>query len=197
MRRAKRPSKQLLWLWLHDLMQESGRFDRGLDIACGDMEMRPFFKTKHYLGTDADANRLAAAKSRTGEDGIVCLIQDMPSDVTGDFVICLQTIGFNKDFDTRDSVLSAEKCATATLAGGMLLVNLGFRSRSHFDEIEESLRAKFAMVNSRHYGRGRKLRHESVSYFAASLMRLFPALARSDSEPCRLLVCRNRLENRA
>jgi len=175
-------------------MQESAGYERGLDIACGDMETRPSFQTKSYLGTDADAARLAAAKERTGEDGIVCRIQDMPREIKGDFVLCLQTIGFNKDFHVQDSLFCVEKCAAATSPRGMLLINIGHEAREHFKEIEGLLKTKFNKVDSRHYGRGRNLRQESASYLAACCMWLFPLLARSNSAPCRLLICRHRLE---
>ena len=54
MLKSKRPSKQLLWFWMEKLYKKSEGYKIGLDVACGDMSMCTYFKTKEYIGIDLD-----------------------------------------------------------------------------------------------------------------------------------------------
>lgn len=189
---ADRPQKQLLWLWMEDLFAESGHYTRGLDIACGEMAMRLKFKTKEYIGVDADAQRLKQGTDTYNVQGIVAKIEEMDQNLRGDFVVCLQTIGFNVDFEIRNSIIAIEKCIAATRADGMLVVNVGFRAANHFSQIDAVLRRNFEELDVRTYGALRKRRNPRFSYLLASAMYRAPSLATLTKDLNKLFICRGK-----
>jgi hypothetical protein len=192
MRQSRRASKQLLWMWVEELMRESQGFKSGLDIACGYMKNKPMFKTENYFGLDADEERIETGQATTGGRGIVCKIEDIPPDIKGDFVVCLETIGINTRFDEGNAVIAYEKCVHATNRGGSLLVNVGPRARDYFGAIEKIASDSFVEVEIREYGRASEKRHRTIANLLSKLYLLFPFLAKSKTTPHLLIYCKNR-----
>lgn len=191
-RQSRRPSKQLLWIWVEELMKNSQGFKRGLDIACGYMKNKPMFRTEEYFGMDADAERIQTGQTTTGGRGIVCKIEDMPPDVKGDFVVCLETIGINTHFDSEKATFAFDTCVKATNPGGSLLVNVGPLARQHFSTIREIASANFKNVRVLEYGRASEKHPGIVADLLARLFYVAPFLAKSDKTPYLLIYSTNR-----
>jgi hypothetical protein len=196
-RESRRPSKQILWLWVADLMKESEGFQLGLDIACGYVKNKPPFRTQDYFGIDASEERIRTGSAETGGKGMACKIEDMPADLKGDFVVCLETTGVNEFFEDRNAALAFEKCVQATNPGGSLLVNVGARARSQFDAIRKIAHDNFGYVDIRDCGRGFEKRSWPLCRSAVVLLRPVPCEELQDpvhadllprQEACRLIV---------
>jgi hypothetical protein len=191
--KSKRPSKQLLWFWMHDLFQESDRHETGLDIACGKMGKRRHFRTSRYIGADLDADRIAKGLSAHQDvEGRVSAIEDLPASIRGDFVVCLQTIGINHHFQPANTLLCVAKLIATVNTGGTLVFNIGFRSAEYQRDTLEQLQANFMRVEQRPYGAMSGLLPRPAAYVLACAMYYVPALARSKRTPHILFVCRDR-----
>jgi hypothetical protein len=150
-RRSNRPAKQLMWLWFAEDMSVSRRYADGLDVACGEMLLRRFFQTKTYTGLDFDADRLAKGLQENPDvRGVVGPIQNLS--LTGDLVVCMQTIGFNKKFDRTAAIQAVDRLVAATRSGGALIFNVRDLSRRELSDIGEKLRQSFGSVDARPYG---------------------------------------------
>jgi threonine dehydrogenase-like Zn-dependent dehydrogenase len=149
--RSRRPAKQLLWLWVREDMHASRGFSDGLDLACGDMSVKPFFQTTNYVGIDRDAARLElAAAKHPDATAIAGKIED--NIIVGDFVLCLQTIGFNRLFEESRTLPTVEKLVESVRPGGTLIFNTGRPCQIHRQEINSRLRTSFNRVTARDYG---------------------------------------------
>lgn len=192
--KSKRPSKQLLWFWMHDLFKESAGFVAGLDVACGNMGKRRHFRTRHYIGVDLDADRISRGLSVNRDaEGHVSSIEALPESIHGDFVVCLQTIGINSHFQSAHTPLCVNKLVDATNAGGTLVFNIGFDAELYREELAKKLSAAFLHIEQRRYGALSKALPRSLTYPLACAMYYAPCWARSVKTPHTLFVCRKRL----
>lgn len=150
-RLASKPSRQLLWLWLEkDMKNLHGEI--GLDAACGLFENKRFFRTKRYIGIDADDQRIEAGlKQHPDAEGEAIKIEDLGERHAADVVLCVQAIGTNVKFESENALKAVEKLIEVTRPGGALIVNVGSKSPTH--GIESALRAAFEHVEIRRYGR--------------------------------------------
>ena len=96
LRFSRRPSKQFLWfLFLRDIKAFKEK-RLGIDVGCGDMTNKRFFRTKTYLGIDCDEERLRLAKLRYPDAETFQGQVEEVHDIQGDVVVCLQV--FNNKF---------------------------------------------------------------------------------------------------
>ncbi len=166
--KSQRPVKQLMWLWLAKDMRESTGFRDGLDLACGDMSVKRLFRTDTYTGLDIDQERLELAGAKHPDANAVW--GDIEScKLTGDFVVCLQTIGFNRLFNHDRTLPTVRKLIACTRPDGTLIVNLG-RQQNLADQVDDVLRDAFATVQRRTYGRFVEPRGYRVSMMLAQTM---------------------------
>ena len=191
-RLSRNPHKQLLWLWIGKLMKESSGYQRGVDLACGELKTFKSFKTKDYIGVDADESRVSYAKEKYGVPVIVSLLEELPDTVKGDFVLCLQTIGFNKYFDIRHAVDVVRRCVGATLPKGLLAFNAANLDQAQMNEIERLLNAGFERVEKRSYAITDSSVPKALSLITATIWRMVPGLALRKDSPAWLFICRNR-----
>lgn len=176
LKRSTRAAKQLMLLWLSESMRASADFRDGLDVACGYMSYRPLFQTQTYTGIDINEDRLAKGLTLYPDASAAhCPIEDMTQ--TADFVICLQTIGFNQRFGTKNIMLGIEKLIEATRPGGTLIFNIGISGGQQLPAISERVRRSFDEVTERRYGALRTPRWKYAhSMFAARAMNALPFL---------------------
>jgi hypothetical protein len=180
---SSRPGKQLLYMWLaRDMRQLSG--DVGLDAGCGDMANRRYFRTKRYIGVDADAARVQGALAETddsGVQGVVARIEDLGDDYRADVVVCVQLAGI-KFNDPTKLPLIADRLIELTNPGGSLILTV--TEKGSAGGIEESLRHAFRDVTSRRVGEPSKYGFPKrvpipVSILLAYLMRGLSPLRKS------------------
>jgi hypothetical protein len=194
MRRSKKPSKQLLWLWMDKLYTKSVNYNIGLDVACGSMDMRKYFKTKKYIGIDLDEERInIGVKNNPGVQGIVKSIELMDENDKGDFVTCLQTIGINKHFNTEYTILCVSKLIQATNVDGMLIFNIGPFSYRYFDTIYTMLLTYYSNIEVRKYGRFGNEVNSHLAYLIAKLMNKYPNLMFCEKKPYVFFYAQNKI----
>jgi 2-polyprenyl-3-methyl-5-hydroxy-6-metoxy-1,4-benzoquinol methylase len=165
--------------------------NRGLDAGCGDMANRRYFRTAHYVGVDADSDRLNEAVRQLGHvrvSAVASTIEDLDESYASDVVICVQVIGANTNFEHAKAASAVDKLIHLTKPGGTLIVNTGAKCSQ--TGIEENLRRSFASVTVRRYGRMTGELFPLLSLMAAFLMDLVPAL-RGDG-PKAYFLCRGR-----
>lgn len=187
LRWAKKPSRQLLWLWLErDMRNLSG--ETGLDAACGFMENKPFFNTQHYIGIDLDRDRVnRGMKKHPDAIGEVLRIEDLDHRHQADVVLCVQTIGTNIHFVQANAREAVKKLVEATRHGGTLILNIGAKCSQK--GITEELQRSFEHIEIRRYGRRIRAVPRPLSLAIAHLMNVFPALRGSRKLYC---ICRGR-----
>jgi hypothetical protein len=190
---SSRPGKQLLYMWLaRDMKQLSG--DVGLDAGCGDMANRRYFRTKRYIGVDADAARLQAALETIVDgnvEGVVARIEDLNDDYRADVVVCVQlaAIKFN---DPAKIPLIADRLIALTNPGGSLILTV--TEKGSAGGIERRARDAFRHVTKRHVGEPSKYGFPKrvpipVSIVLAYLMAGFAPLRKSHRH---YLLCRDK-----
>ena len=191
-RLSRNPHKQLMWIWLSKLMRESRSYQRGLDLACGDLKTFKYFQTRGYVGVDTDESRVIYAREKFGVPVVVSKLEEMADTLSGDFVVCLQTIGFNRYFELSHAVEVIRRCTWATAAKGVLILNAASLSPQQFAEIEALLRNGFETVEVRHYGLTSNSVPKVLSLLLAGLWRVLPSLAKRNDSPAWLFICCNR-----
>jgi hypothetical protein len=179
-------------MWLKRELEQSAGMGAGLDVACGYMQFRPLFKTSTYLGVDLDEGRIAAGLERYPDaQGIVSSIENMQSDVKGDCVTCIQTIGANEFFDPDNTMVCVRKLVDATREKGVLLLTIGPDSAGYCDSIEELLQDCFRHVDVRAYGAFNERVPSFLSKLLAYAMDKLPFL-RKGAPPRYLFSCRDK-----
>jgi len=186
---SRRPAKQLAYNWIVQELKKSKGADVGLDVACGYMQFKPFFQTKSYIGVDLDAERIELCKERY-PDAIShkYSIEDMPPEITGDYVVCIQTIGANEFFNEDNTMLCIRKLVDATRENGSLVMTIGPSTASYFSEIDALLRDSFDEVGVREYGAFNTRLPSLVSRLVTYAMYVFSSL-RKASPPRYLYAC--------
>lgn len=189
---SRNPHKQLMWLWVCRLMKESRSYHRGLDLACGELKTFKYFQTKEYLGVDADESRVTFARQKFGVPVIVSRLEELPDKLSGDFVVCLQTIGFNRYFDISHAVEVVRRCVQATSPMGMILINATRLSQQQFAESEAIMRNNFETVEIRQYGLSKTSMPKALSLLVACFGLIWPDIAKKSDSPAWLFICRTR-----
>ena len=187
--------KILLYRWVNEFLQQHD-YNIALDLGCGDMAFADSIRTKRYIGLDLDAERLARAAQQHPRAEAVCApIEEIPADLRGDLVLCLQCIGINHLFESDRCLEVVHKIIAATEVGGSLVFNIGPGCRSKFDEIHEGVYAAFNNPRRISYGRFWQERLPSRASRLANLMHAVPLLARS-SRPMHLYFCEAKKDER-
>lgn len=179
-------------MWLARDMQLSEGAAVGLDLACGPMRHKPHFLTDRYVGVDLNPERIERGLAKHPDAiGIVAGLEDIGEDATGDFVICIETIGINLRFDVDKIMLVMHKIVNAVRPDGTLIFNVGADARFE-REIDELLHASFKDVDKREYGAGHDRTSTLISYSRAKLMQWFPCL-RHGSKRKAYYLCRHKV----
>jgi hypothetical protein len=151
LRYSGKPSKQLLWLFLARDMPASAGAEDGMDVGCGPMRNRPFFRSRRYIGVDIDAARLSAGRRRyQGSLAVASRVQD-DCGLRADFVLCVQMF-VNKHFPVESTVDAARSLASMTNAGGTLIFNISRRNFGYEKDIDRLLAEAFGRVRKIKYG---------------------------------------------
>jgi hypothetical protein len=201
--RTKNPAKQLLFLLVDAFLRKgkSKDYDTAVDLACGAMYFGGLISAKHYVGVDLDLERLEQGKAEHPHARIIhSKIEDLPPDLSGDLVLCLQCVGVNKHFDSRQALEVTDKILAATRPRGDLVFNVGPGVFASFREIDNRVRQSFADFRRYDYGRfnGTVLKNRKglvLSMLLAQLMRAFPRLAYTPR--WRLYICQGKLADAA
>ena len=200
-RRSARPAKQLLWFEVQRALDTLDlTHSTVVDAACGEMDFYPRLRPAGYTGIDIDRDRIRQGLIRfPAANGIVSDLRNIPESVEGDAVLCLQTLGLNAKFESKDLWPVANGLVAATRAGGVLLVNI--RRHEHPDgtvelhEFERFLRTHFEHVYVRRYGRFNKPLPAPIAFALAFAMFWVPRLARpraGGERECAFYVAKNR-----
>ena len=94
----------------------------------------------------------------------------------GDFVLCVQTIGFNNYFNPKNTLLAVDKLIEATRPGGALIFNIGRLCQEYRSEIDVRLAAAFQNVRARDYGNFNAETFHHISLGLATVMNSIPSL---------------------
>ena len=188
----QRAHKILLYRWVNEFLQQRD-YNVALDLGCGDMALAENIRANRYIGLDLDAERLArAAKKHPKAEAVCAPIEEIPSDLRGDLVLCLQCIGINHLFASDRCLEVVHKIIAATEVGGSLVFNIGPGCRCNFDEIHEAVYEAFNSPRRISYGRFWQERLPSRARRLANIMHAVPFLARSYSRQMHLYLCESK-----
>jgi len=192
-----RPAKSLLWLWLSRDMRYSKGKSTGIDAGCGPMGNRPLFRSDHYVGIDTDAASLQAGHTRHPEATTVLSAIEDATHIHGDFVVCVQVIRINREFDVANDRLAIRALVGMCNLGGCLIVNLGSLGSS-LKELESFVDGivykQFMQVEKRRYGAFSTKMPKMASLLLAYLMLVVPPLRTGFGQKHRntYYLCRNK-----
>lgn len=192
-RRSSRPSKQLLFLMLSKDMKSSQSYNIGLDLACGKMYNRGMFKTKKYIGIDIDEERIRKGLRKfPSATGLVYPLEDLPSTLEGDFVVCVQTIGINNYFDVKNTMNVINKIVESVNQNGVLIFNVGPKALELYErKIDELLVQSFSGVKKTEYGRWTNETNKHLSLLLGVLMYIIPLLRKGKTRFA-YYICHNK-----
>lgn len=159
-RLSHNPSKNLVWIWLTRDLERLERRNVGIDAACGNMLMAPYLNVEKYIGFDINESRIKEGISNNPKlIGIVSSIEEIVNYQAiiskGDIVICMQTLGVNHLFDSKNLLQSISNLVLLTNKNGDLIFNVRwpkFFSPKEISNVRKILEKSFLQVESRHYG---------------------------------------------
>lgn len=166
------------------------QYEVALDLGCGEMKFADIINARRYVGVDIDAERLAkGAEKHPHAEAIAASIEDIPPDLKGDLVLCLQCVGINDLFEEERGLEVVRKMIAATKSRGTLVFNVGRRCQAQYEEIYESVRDTFEHTHCIQYGRFWRRWPSAGARLLARLMQAYPSFARSPSRPINLYLC--------
>ena len=184
LRRSLRPSKQLLWILFSHDMKNSSHFEVGLDLACGPMGNREYFKTKKYTGIDVDETGIEQGLKRFPDvDYRIGTIEDLPDETKGDFVVCVQTIGINTEFETSHTIKCIKAMVRSVNQGGTLIFNVAGESLTNNElAIDKIISTHFRSSKKTEYGNFSDQTTRLKSLVLARLMYYLPYLRKGGTK---------------
>ena len=179
-RLSHNPSKNLVWIWLTRDLNRLELRDVGIDAACGNMLMAPYLNVGRYIGFDINESRIKEGTLNNPKlIGIVSSIEEIVNnqDVVskGDIVICMQVLGVNHLFDSKNLLQSITNLVLLTKKNGDLIFNVRwpkyFGSKEIF-KVRKILEKSFLQVESKNYGSFENLRLSKKSLISKVLITL-------------------------
>ena len=175
---STKPAKQLLYNWLNRDLARSEGMEIGLDVGCGWMQNRPFFRTRRYIGMDLDAERLEKGqKDYPGAEAVKGRIGEAGLEIQGDCVVCVQVFN-NQHFDPAQTFDGVRALVAMTRTGGMLVFNIAKRAFDAEADIDSHLGNTFETVDKDPYGALSGVSLGPLSPLVAAAMDILPALRR-------------------
>ena len=179
-RLSHNPSKNLVWIWLTRDLNRLELRDVGIDAACGNMLMAPYLNVGRYIGFDINESRIKEGTLNNPKlIGIVSSIEEIVNnqDVVskGDIVMCMQVLGVNHLFDSKNLLQSITNLVLLTKKNGDLIFNVRwpkyFGSKEIF-KVRKILEKSFLQVESKNYGSLENLRLPKKSLISKVLITL-------------------------
>ena len=179
-RLSHNPSKNLVWIWLTRDLNRLELRDVGIDAACGNMLMAPYLNVGRYIGFDINESRIKEGTLNNPKlIGIVSSIEEIVNnqDVVskGDIVMCMQVLGVNHLFDSKNLLQSITNLVLLTKKNGDLIFNVRwpkyFGSKEIF-KVRKILEKSFLQVESKNYGSFENLRLSKKSLISKVLITL-------------------------
>ena len=84
-------------------MPASAQAEFGIDVGCGPMDNRPYFRSTRYVGVDLDVDRLVTGRRRFPGALAVAMRIEQDCGVAGDFVLCVQMF-VNRHFPAEQTL---------------------------------------------------------------------------------------------
>lgn len=174
-------------------MPASAQAELGIDVGCGPMDNRPYFRSTRYVGVDLDVDRLVTGRKRFPEALAVAMRIERDCGVAGDFVLCVQMF-VNRHFPAEQTLEAAEALVRMTRPGGTLIFNIARRNLPWEADIDRLLGGTFADVHKFRYGvlSGRDFGPLAAPIALATLA--LPPLRSGDAADKVYYRCRNRRE---
>jgi len=105
-------------MWAKRDLRRLEPVESALDLARGTMFFRRFLPADRYTGVDVLKERLDQGRLRHPDAQTICgKIEDLPSTITADIVICFETFGINAWFDNTATTRCVGKLIDATNKG--------------------------------------------------------------------------------
>jgi hypothetical protein len=177
-RLSHNPSKNLVWIWLTRDLSRLKLRSVGIDAACGNMLMASHLNVERYVGFDIDESRIKEGTINNPKlIGIVSSIEEIVNNQDiismGDIVICMQTLGVNHLFDSKNLMQCIENLVLLTKRNGDLIFNVRwpkyFGSREIFN-MRQILEKDFLQIEYKNYGSLENLRLSKKSLMSKVLI---------------------------
>ena len=154
-------------------------------------------KSANYIGTDMNKASLEFGRKVYPEARTELLfIEELEdSGLTGDLVLCTQTIGVNSHFDSDNTMGNVLTLVRSTNKGGTIAFDTGPMSVQFDEEIRQLLGERFSKFSVQKFGAHDRGTNFFISVLIASLMQMFPNLASRDNGNRRFYVAEGKLEN--
>lgn len=189
-RRSSNISKQILHLKVRDFLL-TNPLKVGLDIGCADMPYKPLFKTERYIGVDFDEPRLKEGlKKYPDAEACASSLFEIPKNITGDLVVCIQTIQINAKFDRERTFEAVNKLILVTNNNGSLIFNIGTSDGKDWRELRniifDTLKKSFKKVKVDRIGFYDESVSMNLSLPIAYLIKILPFFHRILTPDCLL-----------
>tara|TARA_Y100000591_G_C21781653_1_gene671413 strand:+ start:784 stop:1374 length:591 start_codon:yes stop_codon:yes gene_type:complete len=187
-----RPRKLFLYYKIQEFLKDKN-FLNIIDLGCGDGSLRKIVNFKHYDGIDIDPQSIEKTKkdAKKNENFFLGDIKNFLFKKKYDLTLCIQLIGFNKNFNISDLdeiILQMNKC---TQNNGYLIFNIGSKIIDENDTIEKRISTNFEIINKITYGNFKKKRNFLIAKFILILQIYFDNLKKGPSENI-LYICKKK-----
>ena len=190
-----RPRKLFLYYKINEFLKNKN-FSNIIDFGCGDGSLRKIVNFKHYDGIDIDSQSIERTQkeAKNNENFFLGDIKNFLFKKKYDLTLCIQLIGFNKNFNISDLdeiILQMDKC---TRVNGYLIFNIGSKIIDKIETIEKKISTNFEIINKITYGNFKKKRNFLVAKFILFLQIYFDNLKKGPSTNI-LYICKKKNEN--
>ena len=186
----RRPSNQLMMIWLKQTLEQHQSLDRAVDIGCGKGINRSYFLNPQYTGLDVNPvfTKVAQERYPADEFGILDVSEQDPPE--GDLFVA--TLVFHNKFFPKDKVVeSVERIVSKVRSGGCFVFTTGEINQSDYPALNAFLNTRFASVRIYSYGRFNSPSYGSIPL--AYMMNFWPKLAEAPRNRMRFWVCSQKL----
>ena len=174
LRLNRRPSNQLMMIWLKKALIDNKHLKTAIDVGCGKSINRKFFKNKRYIGVDFKEKFIENARNYYVNDSfyVVDLAHEVPP--AGNLVVC--TLVFNnKRYPLQRTLEGLNNLIKAVSKGGSLIFTIGNSNYRYKNKIDKILKENFENIISKKYGNF-NIRPTYLSYPISFLMHWFKPL---------------------
>lgn len=171
---SARPRKILLYKLIEKFLRNKKNLNI-IDFGCGDGQLKNLVNFKSYTGVDIDKSLIK--KNNIKKSDKVTFINknflNFKINKKYDLVVCLQVLGFNKNFYIMNTVKTLKKISKYVKKDGYLIFNISSKLISESIKIENLLKEKFIIVDKINYGNFKDKKNIIITKFIVFLILSF------------------------
>lgn len=186
----RRPSNQLMMIWLKKALANNRHLKSAVDVGCEKSIIRFYFLNETYTGVDFKEEFISEARKLYPCDQFI--VADITNELraSGDLIVC--TLVFNnKHYPPEKTLEGISGLTEAVHKGGSLIFTTGNANVAYEQQVKEYLSRNFIPLDEKIYGNFNKPTY--FSFPLAWLMFLFKTLRENSQNRMVFYICSGKI----